>query len=115
MMKNKNVVITTLLIALGFIAFLIFVPLNESMPMENNGKGSGFNYEKELKDADNKSTIVKIIEKCCPPCSKPNNPDIPNKPETPLDPEQAMWKLWYSGKDDDSQTGSEFSNQSYTK
>lgn len=105
----KNIAITLMIIALGFVLFLTFVPLNNTTPMEIGKSGSGFNYEQELNNADNKSTIVTIIEKCCPICTKPNNP------EKPLDPEQAMWKLWYTGKDDDSQKGIEFSNQSYTK
>jgi len=112
-MKNKNIGIAALIIALGFIAFLIFVPLNNTTPMEIGKSGSGFQYEQELKDANNKSTIVTIIEKakCCFICKKPT----PIEPEKPLDPEQAMWKLWYTGKDDGTQRGIEFSNQSFTK
>ena len=110
MMKNFAMGLGIILV--GLILFLIFAPLNNTTPMEIGKSGSGFNYEQELNNADNKSTIVTIIEKCCPICTKPNNPE---KPEKPLDPEQAMWKLWYTGKDDGSQKGIEFSNQSYTK
>lgn len=88
----KNVAIGLGIILLGLVLFVAFVPMNENgWNTASASSGDGFKFQQDVDNAENKSQIIRIIEKCCPVCQKPNKPE---KPETPLDPEQAMWKQW---------------------